>query len=62
MTEDDNPTYMIKNQSYCKNSSKEMKIVELSIAKVIRNWALLDQNFILNNLLKDIVKKLYSFT
>jgi hypothetical protein len=62
MIEDDNPIYMIKNQSYCKTSSKEMKILELSIANVIRNWALLDQNFILNNIAKDIVKKLCSFT
>jgi hypothetical protein len=54
MTEDDNPIYMINN---CyKTSSKEMKILELSMANVIRNWALRDQNFILNNLAKDIVK------
>jgi hypothetical protein len=62
MKEDDNPRCMIMNQIYCKNSSNEMKIVELSIANVIRNWALLDQNFNLNNLPKHIVKKLYSFT
>jgi hypothetical protein len=40
----------------------EKQAREHLFANVIRNWALLDQNFILNNLPKDIVKKLYSFT